>query len=224
VGARFARNLIMEQIRLGLKGEGEPARRAREFILRFTMMSRPRRQDVPGESDRRPDWILEDFRRLGGVPWEDKQDAEREREAREEAGGEGRRQTRGRGDAEKQPSSTFSGPPMADERSAEGEREKTRTREEGTVRLEGEQSPRSADLVVPADLQGRSGPEKNRRRRGMGRGERRRIEMRICVRVRGRRRRREAASACRVPAGCLERTREVPGKYLEVPARYLRST
>ncbi|MCY2924556.1 MAG: hypothetical protein NT031_03815 [Planctomycetota bacterium] len=84
IGARYARNLVMEQVRLGLTGEGEPARRAREFLLKFTAASQPRRKDLP-EEHRRPDWMIQDDRDFGIAPWEDEQDAERE----EEEAGEG---------------------------------------------------------------------------------------------------------------------------------------
>ncbi|MCY2931567.1 MAG: hypothetical protein NTV86_19165 [Planctomycetota bacterium] len=80
IGARYARNLVMEQVRLGLTGEGEPARRAREFLLKFTAASRPRRTDLP-EEHRRPEWMLQDDRRIGLTPWED--------EVEEEEAGEG---------------------------------------------------------------------------------------------------------------------------------------
>ena len=84
IATQYARNMVMEQIRLGLRGEGEPARRAREFILKFAVSSRPRRDDVPGQRDRRPEEMLQMARDIGVVPWEDELDAEREREAVEE--------------------------------------------------------------------------------------------------------------------------------------------
>ncbi|MCY2928803.1 MAG: hypothetical protein NTV86_04790 [Planctomycetota bacterium] len=85
IGTRYARNLIMEQVRLGLTGEGEPARRAREFVLKFTLMARPRRKDLPEDRQRRPEWMLQDCRDVGITPWEDELDAQREAEAEEEA-------------------------------------------------------------------------------------------------------------------------------------------
>ena len=65
IGSRYARNLIMEQVRLGLTGEGEPARRAREFLLRFTAGPRPRRQELPEERPWRPEWMIQECRELG---------------------------------------------------------------------------------------------------------------------------------------------------------------
>jgi len=49
LGSRFARSLIGEQIRLGLSGKGEPARRAREFVLKFAVSARPKRSELPLE-------------------------------------------------------------------------------------------------------------------------------------------------------------------------------
>jgi hypothetical protein len=49
LGVRYARGLISRQIQLGLTGEGEPARRAREFVLKFAFSSRPKRSDLPRE-------------------------------------------------------------------------------------------------------------------------------------------------------------------------------
>ncbi|MCY2928776.1 MAG: hypothetical protein NTV86_04645 [Planctomycetota bacterium] len=84
VATQYARTMVMEQVRLGLRGEGEPARRAREFVLKFAMAGRPRRKDVPGEQERRPEWMLQLARETGPTPWEDELDAQREREAAEE--------------------------------------------------------------------------------------------------------------------------------------------
>lgn len=84
IATHYARNMLMEQIRLGLRGEGEPARRAREFVLKFVSWSRPRRSEVPGQKDPSPDWMLEMSREVGAVTWEDEQAAEREKEAAEE--------------------------------------------------------------------------------------------------------------------------------------------
>ncbi|MEI7837106.1 MAG: hypothetical protein WCK05_11960 [Planctomycetota bacterium] len=83
IGSRYARNLIMEQVRLGLRGEGEPARRAREFILKFTMLARPRRKDLPEDGQRRPEWMLQSCRDMGITPWEDLREVEEEEEATE---------------------------------------------------------------------------------------------------------------------------------------------
>ncbi|MCY2926094.1 MAG: hypothetical protein NT031_11750 [Planctomycetota bacterium] len=83
IGARYARNLVMEQVRLGLTGEGEPARRAREFLLRFTAGPRPRKLDLPEDTHRRPEWMLQECRGLGVTPWEDQQHADDEPEAQE---------------------------------------------------------------------------------------------------------------------------------------------
>ena len=47
LGARYARGLISRQIEQGLTGEGETARRAREFVLKWALASRPRRGDLP---------------------------------------------------------------------------------------------------------------------------------------------------------------------------------
>ena len=47
LGARYARGLISRQIEQGLTGEGETARRAREFVLKWALVSRPRRGDLP---------------------------------------------------------------------------------------------------------------------------------------------------------------------------------
>ncbi|MCY2930539.1 MAG: hypothetical protein NTV86_13780 [Planctomycetota bacterium] len=49
LGARYARGLVSRQIELGLTGEGEAARRAREFVLRWAIVGRPRRGDLPSE-------------------------------------------------------------------------------------------------------------------------------------------------------------------------------
>ncbi|MCY2930603.1 MAG: hypothetical protein NTV86_14110 [Planctomycetota bacterium] len=84
IALQYARHMVMEQIRLGLRGEGEPARRAREFVLKFAVSSRPQRKDLPGQKDRSPEWMLQMSREMGIVPWEDELDAEREREAMEE--------------------------------------------------------------------------------------------------------------------------------------------
>ena len=92
IGSRYARNLIMEQVRLGLTGEGEPARRAREFLLKFTMSARPRRKDLPEERQPRPDWMIEDLRALGDTPWEDQLAAEMQEEVRDEEKATGNRQ------------------------------------------------------------------------------------------------------------------------------------
>ncbi|MCY2932267.1 MAG: hypothetical protein NTV86_22790 [Planctomycetota bacterium] len=81
IGSRYARSLIMEQVRLGLTGEGEPARRAREFVLKFTMAARPRKGDLPQERQRRSEQELQDCRDMGIVPWEDELDAEMARDA-----------------------------------------------------------------------------------------------------------------------------------------------
>ena len=71
----------MEQVRLGLTGEGEPARRAREFVLKFTMMARPRKGELPEERQRRSEQELQDCRAIGIVPWEDELEAEMARDA-----------------------------------------------------------------------------------------------------------------------------------------------
>ena len=71
----------MEQVRLGLTGEGEPARRAREFVLKFTMSARPRKGELPEERRRRSEQELQDCRDIGIVPWEDELDAEMARDA-----------------------------------------------------------------------------------------------------------------------------------------------
>ncbi|MCY2931290.1 MAG: hypothetical protein NTV86_17745 [Planctomycetota bacterium] len=84
IAAQYARHMLMEQIRLGLRGEGEPARRAREFVLKFAVSARPRRADVPGQKDPSPEWMLQMSREMGIVPWEDELAAEREQEAVEE--------------------------------------------------------------------------------------------------------------------------------------------
>jgi DNA-binding CsgD family transcriptional regulator len=81
IGSRYARSLIMEQVRLGLTGEGEPARRAREFVLKFTMSARPRKGELPEEQQRRSEQVLQDCRDIGIVPWEDELDAEMARDA-----------------------------------------------------------------------------------------------------------------------------------------------
>ena len=47
LGARYARGLLSRQIELGLSGEGEGARRAREFVLRWALAGRPKRGDLP---------------------------------------------------------------------------------------------------------------------------------------------------------------------------------
>ena len=47
LGARYARGLISRQIEQGLTGEGETARRAREFVLKWALASRPRRSELP---------------------------------------------------------------------------------------------------------------------------------------------------------------------------------
>lgn len=85
IGSRYARNLIMEQVRLGLTGEGEPARRAREFVLKFTMAARPRKGELPAERQRRSEQELQDCRGVGIVPWEDELDAEMARDAAAES-------------------------------------------------------------------------------------------------------------------------------------------
>ncbi|MCY2926781.1 MAG: hypothetical protein NT031_15355 [Planctomycetota bacterium] len=84
IATHYARHMLMEQIRLGLRGEGEPARRAREFVLKFVTWSRPRRNEVPGQKDPSPEWMLQMSREMGVVPWEDQREAERETEAVEE--------------------------------------------------------------------------------------------------------------------------------------------
>lgn len=55
MGSKYARNLMMEQVRLGLSGEGEPARRAREFVLKFAASTRGKRSDLPAPLP--PPWM-----------------------------------------------------------------------------------------------------------------------------------------------------------------------
>ena len=51
LAARYARGLVSRQIEQGLAGEGEAARRAREFVLRWALAGRPRRAELP------PEWL-----------------------------------------------------------------------------------------------------------------------------------------------------------------------
>jgi len=76
VGSRYARNLIMEQVRLGLTGQGEPARRAREFVLKFAISARPKRSDLPSEATGGPDWMVEQMEQLGIPRDQEEQDGE----------------------------------------------------------------------------------------------------------------------------------------------------